>query len=85
MSDEDEGLFSIAIDDLDEEGLISETAAKAKERPRDWQTEEEFQDLKATYRAKLQNGDVSQFCFLFLLLPFFLIPLPLPHSLRLTA
>ncbi|OLN85624.1 hypothetical protein CCHL11_05814 [Colletotrichum chlorophyti] len=60
MADEDGDLFNIAIDDSDEEGVISEAAAKAKERPRDFQTEEEFQALRATYRAKLQNGDVWQ-------------------------
>ncbi|KAL0942371.1 uncharacterized protein CTRU02_200256 [Colletotrichum truncatum] len=59
MSDEDGGLFSIAIDS-DEEGLASEAAAKAKERPRDYQTEEQFQELRATYRVKEQNGDIWQ-------------------------
>ncbi|CCF36632.1 hypothetical protein CH063_01535 [Colletotrichum higginsianum] len=60
MSDEDGGLFSIAIDDSDDEGLISEEAAKAKERPRDWQSEEEFQELRATYRVNVQDGDIWQ-------------------------
>lgn len=63
MSDEDGGLFIIAIDDSDDEGLISEEAAKAKERPRDWQSEEEFQELRATYRVNVQDGDVSYFLF----------------------
>ncbi|KAF6811255.1 hypothetical protein CSOJ01_05813 [Colletotrichum sojae] len=60
MSDEDGGLFSIAIDSSDDEGLASEAADKAKEsnRPRDYQAEEEFQELRATYRAKEQNGDI---------------------------
>ncbi|KAK1980274.1 hypothetical protein LZ30DRAFT_723831 [Colletotrichum cereale] len=66
MAEEDGGLFSIAIDDSDEEGLISEAAAKAKERPRDWQSEEDFQELKATYRVNVQNGDVSHFMLFFL-------------------
>ncbi|GKT49019.1 uncharacterized protein ColSpa_09200 [Colletotrichum spaethianum] len=60
MADEDGGLFSIAIDDSDEEGLISEAAAKAKERPRDWQSEEDFQALRATYRVNVQDGDIWQ-------------------------
>ncbi|KAK2022991.1 hypothetical protein LX32DRAFT_645009 [Colletotrichum zoysiae] len=60
MADEDGGLFSIAIGDSDEEGLISEAAAKAKERPRDWQSEEEFQELRATYRVNVQNGEIWQ-------------------------
>ncbi|KAK2065586.1 hypothetical protein LY76DRAFT_586309 [Colletotrichum caudatum] len=60
MADEDGGLFSIAICDSDEEGLISEAAAKAKERPRDWQSEEEFQELRATYRVNVQNGEIWQ-------------------------
>ncbi|KAK1566283.1 uncharacterized protein LY79DRAFT_572362 [Colletotrichum navitas] len=60
MADEDGGLFSIAIDDSDVEGLVSEAAAKAKEKPRDWQSEEDFQELKATYRANVQNGEIWQ-------------------------
>ncbi|KAK2004216.1 hypothetical protein LX36DRAFT_696359 [Colletotrichum falcatum] len=62
MADEDGGLLSIAINDSDEEGQISDAAAKAKakERPRDWQSEEDFQELRATYRVNVQNGDIWQ-------------------------
>lgn len=49
MSDDDGGLFCIAIDS-DEEGTA---------KPRDHQSEEAFQELRATYRVKEQNGEVS--------------------------
>ncbi|KAF6833931.1 hypothetical protein CPLU01_05226 [Colletotrichum plurivorum] len=58
MADEDGGLFNIAIDSSDDEGLASEAADKEIGRPRDYQAEEEFQELRATYRAKEQNGDI---------------------------
>ncbi|KAF4837233.1 hypothetical protein CGCTS75_v001406 [Colletotrichum tropicale] len=48
MSDDDGGLFCIAIDS-DEEGTA---------KPRDHQSEEAFQELRATYRVKEQNGEV---------------------------
>ncbi|OHE99104.1 hypothetical protein CORC01_05597 [Colletotrichum orchidophilum] len=51
MADEDGGLFNIALDDSDEEGV---------NRPRDWQSEEDFQELRATYRVKVQDGDIWQ-------------------------
>ncbi|KAI3542444.1 hypothetical protein CMEL01_00876 [Colletotrichum melonis] len=50
MADEEGDLFNIAIDDSDEE----------EQKPRDWQSEEDFQKLRATYRVKVQDGDVWQ-------------------------
>ncbi|KAF9882200.1 hypothetical protein CkaCkLH20_00236 [Colletotrichum karsti] len=50
MSDDEGGLFCIAID--------SDEETKAK--PRDQQTEEEFQQLRRTYRVKEQNGEATK-------------------------
>lgn len=52
MADGDDGgLFSIAISDSEDE-----TTCAKKERG--GQTEEEFQALRATYRPKIENGEV---------------------------
>ncbi|UQC84998.1 uncharacterized protein CLUP02_10494 [Colletotrichum lupini] len=54
MADEEGDLFNIAIDDSDEE----------EQKPRDWQSEEDFQKLRATYRVKVQDGDPPGFLHL---------------------
>ncbi|KAL2758252.1 hypothetical protein ACRALDRAFT_1074923 [Sodiomyces alcalophilus JCM 7366] len=52
MSDlEDGGLFGIAAFD-------SEDESQANKKPRDGQTEEEFQAVRASYRPKIENGDL---------------------------
>ncbi|RXG48220.1 hypothetical protein VDGE_01840 [Verticillium dahliae] len=54
MADTDDvgGLFSIAISD-------SEDEAKAEEKKqRAGQTEEEFRAIKASYKAKIENGEI---------------------------
>ncbi|TDZ53882.1 hypothetical protein CTRI78_v006681 [Colletotrichum trifolii] len=58
MSDDEGGLFGIAIDS-DSDDLATEAAKlRANAKPRDFQTEEEFQALRATYRVKEQNGEI---------------------------
>lgn len=55
MSDADENdLFNIQVSD-------SEDDKAEKKSRRTGQTEDEFQAVKNTYRAKVENGNVSQF------------------------
>ena len=54
MDDESGGLFSIALSDSE-----TEETSKAAPRDRTGQTLEEWQEIKATYRAKVENGEVS--------------------------
>lgn len=57
MSDEeDNGLFNINLSDEEQE------AAAEKKAKRTGQTEEEFQAVRKTYVAKVENGDVSALC-----------------------
>lgn len=50
MDDEDEGLMSIYVSD--EEDPV------ARKAQRNQQAEEDFQAVKQTYRARVENGDV---------------------------
>lgn len=54
MDDESGGLFSIALSDSE-----TEDTSKVAPRDRTGQTLEEWQEIKATYRAKVENGEVS--------------------------
>ncbi|ROT35494.1 hypothetical protein SODALDRAFT_328859 [Sodiomyces alkalinus F11] len=52
MSDlEDGGLFCIAVSD-------SEDDSQANKKPRDGQTEEEFQAVRKSYQPKIENGEI---------------------------
>ena len=55
MDDEDGGLFNIALSDSESEEKAAASAAKAS---RTGQTEEDFQAIKQTYHAKIENGNV---------------------------
>jgi hypothetical protein len=65
MSDEalDPGLFAISLSDSEDEtqsgaGGAAVATAAAPPRDRTGQTEQEFQTVKETYRAKVENGEV---------------------------
>lgn len=70
--DENGGLFAIEVSS-DEEA--STTAAAAAKVPRDFQSEADFQRVKASYRPKVETGDV---CTLLLSIVIFTVFLPLP-------
>lgn len=50
---EDGGLLCIDAFDSEEE-------SQADKKPRDGQTEDEFQAVRASYRPKIENGEVSR-------------------------
>ena len=56
MDDEAGGLFNIALSDSESEEQVAASAAKPS---RTGQTEEDFQAVKQTYHAKVENGNVS--------------------------
>lgn len=56
---DDGGLFGISLDSSDESS--TETQESEKKLPRDFQSEEDFQTVKTTYRPKVEIGEV---CFL---------------------
>lgn len=55
MEDESGGLFSITLSDSEPE----EASSKAPPRDRTGQTEEEWQAVKQTYSARVENGEVG--------------------------
>lgn len=51
MEDENGGLFNIDFSSEEE-------TLKSTKRPRDFQSEEDFQRVKANYKAKIETGEV---------------------------
>lgn len=58
MDDEAGGLFSITLSDSEPD----EASSTAPARDRTGQTEEEWQAIKQTYKARVENGEVSSTC-----------------------
>ncbi|KAJ8129673.1 hypothetical protein O1611_g3962 [Lasiodiplodia mahajangana] len=57
----DSGLLGIALSDSDAESGDAATATKkVSQEARTAQSEEDFQAVKSTYRAKVENGEVSK-------------------------
>lgn len=54
MDDEAGGIFNIALSDSDAEETPAEKTARRTD-----QSESDFQAVKATYSAKIENGNVS--------------------------
>lgn len=81
MSDEENDLFAIDIDSSSESS--KEEKPSKPQVPRDFQSEEDFQNQKIVWRAKFETGEVSLPCFftLFSVLIFVshLSPKPLPN------
>lgn len=67
MADEelDSGLFNISLASDTEDGDDHQDTSKAQ-KDRTGQTEEQFQAVKRSYRAKIENGEVSHKSLLFL-------------------
>lgn len=73
--DIDSGLFNISLGSDTEEDAEGQDASKPPARDRTGQTEEQFQAVRRTYRAKVENGEVSvPFLFLPPFSPFHTVP-----------
>lgn len=70
MADEelDSGLFNISLASDTEDGDDHQNTSTSQ-KDRTGQTEEQFQAVKRSYRAKIENGEVSHKSLLFLLPP----------------
>jgi len=67
MSDDEgisSGLLGITLSDSDSEAELGgdkdATAKKSSQEKRTGQSEAEFQEVKRTYRVKVENGEVSE-------------------------
>ncbi|PSR97077.1 hypothetical protein BD289DRAFT_426958 [Coniella lustricola] len=71
MSDEalDSGLFAISLSESESESEQTQQSSAAPSRDRTGQTEEEFQAVKASYVAKVENGEIARTILLHLPLP----------------
>ena len=59
MEGEDGGLFNIEISSEDE------AEDESEKKPRDFQSEEDFQKQKAEWKPKFEVGEVRNTCFFF--------------------
>lgn len=81
MADEelDSGLFNISLASDTEDGDDHQNTSTSQ-KDRTGQTEEQFQAVKRSYRAKIENGEVSYKSLLLLLL--LLLPCPYTQPAR---